>query len=771
MRELLAPGSDPFAARTAPEPFWQRGAWPAHWVTTPGLTFGVVLYRIRFSWPGGPLRLHVSADQRYELFLDGAHHGRGPERGDAGHWRFETYAEDLSAGAHELLARVWFLRDAPHAQVSVKPGFLCAAEGAAEALVTTGIAPWECRVDTIWQPRPKHMVWGTGSKVTVDVTAEPLGGTGWGPVQKLDHAVARCSGQPQNGMLWHLEPATLPPQAEAVVHAGTVCHISDVADDAPLRAADHRVTEAATWQGLLDGSGSVTIPARTRRQILVDLGVYRSAYPEVAGSGNGELEIAWAEALFSEAAGERKDQRDAWNGRWFRGVSDAFRFTGGSGAATTLWWQTGRFVRLTVTTGDAPLTLRSLAWRETGYPLVVHARFASSDARLDAALPLLERVLRRCAHETYMDCPYYEQLQYIGDTRLECLATRAMSRDHRLPEKALASFAWSLREDGLLSSRYPTWDWQNIPTFSLLWLGMVHDAWLLGDTAAVRPHLGAMRAIRERYRAAVRDDGMLGWIPGWNFMDWVPEWGSGGEAPGQLHGTSSVTTWLFAYVLTLTAELEQWAGEPALAVRDRTLAERLAQACDSCWDENRGLYRDAPAIASFSEHAQVLALLSGLVPAARAQRLLDGLTSAPDLARTTVYFSHYLFEVAGRFRRPELLFKRLEYWRALPGQGFTTVPEQPEPSRSDCHAWGAHPYYHLLATVLGIRPATPGFTSVRITPMVGPLTSVDGAWPHTLGDIAVRIAGDHGSVTLPPGLPGTLVLNGREIPVSDTYTW
>ncbi|WP_372490084.1 hypothetical protein [Chitinophaga sedimenti] len=28
------------------------------------------------------------------------------------------------------------------------------------------------------------------------------------------------------------------------------------------------------------------------------------------------------------------------------------------------------------------------------------------------------RTSRLCAYETYMDCPYYEQLQYIGDTRI-----------------------------------------------------------------------------------------------------------------------------------------------------------------------------------------------------------------------------------------------------------------------------------------------------------------------------------------------------------------
>ena len=36
-----------------------------------------------------------------------------------------------------------------------------------------------------------------------------------------------------------------------------------------------------------------------------------------------------------------------------------------------------------------------------------------------------------CAHETYMDCPYYEQMMYVGDTRLEVLTTYAISRDDR----------------------------------------------------------------------------------------------------------------------------------------------------------------------------------------------------------------------------------------------------------------------------------------------------------------------------------------------------
>jgi len=102
--------------------------------------------------------------------------------------------------------------------------------------------------------------------------------------------------------------------------------------------------------------------------------------------------------------------------------------------------------------------------------------------------------------------------------------------------------------------------------------------------------------------------------------------------------------------------------------------------------------------------------------------------------------------------------------------GLTSTPENPEPTRSDTHAWAAHPNYGLLATVLGVRPASAGFRTVRIAPALGPLHRAEGRVAHPRGDIDVKLervgdAGVHGVVTLPAGVTGTFEWAGKRLPL------
>jgi hypothetical protein len=329
-------------------------------------------------------------------------------------------------------------------------------------------------------------------------------------------------------------------------------------------------------------------------------------------------------------------------------------------------------------------------------------------------------------------------------------------------------FDWSRAADGLTKSRYPSAVPQVIPSFALWWVSMVHDyALWRDDLPSVKGWLPGVDAALAGLARYLTPRDLVGRVPGWSFFDWVPQWREG-WAPGAHEGASCLHNLLYIYALERAAELHTWFGEPELGDHWRRLSRQVRQAViDAFWDEPRGLLADDLEHTCFSEHAQVLAVLTDLLAGERRQRLVAGLLEAPDLARATIFFSHYLFEAYGVLGRADRLLERLELWMTLKDQGFKTTFEQPEPSRSDCHGWGAHPIYHYYATLLGARPSEPGFGAVRITPQPGPLTWLKGEMPHPKGAIAFDLAFEQGAargrITLPDGLTGAFCWSGVEI--------
>ena len=100
--------------------------------------------------------------------------------------------------------------------------------------------------------------------------------------------------------------------------------------------------------------------------------------------------------------------------------------------------------------------------------------------------------------------------------------------------------------------------------------------------------------------------------------------------------------------------------------------------------------------------------------------------------------------------------------------GLTTFAEEPDPTRSDCHAWSSSPNYDFFATICGITPSKPGFSAVRIAPALGELNHVVGEMPHPNGIIKVEIQKDGSSgvlatIELPSNVPGVFSWKGKEV--------
>ncbi len=758
----------------------QHGRWHAQWIRgTQAHPPVVSLFHLAITIDeAARIPLCVSGDERFEFYLNGTCIARGPERGDGSMWHYHTVTLDIPAGTHHLAALVWSLgADAAYAQMSEGHGFIVAADAPWQQLLDTGNAPWQWAALDSYTFIPPKQAWGTGHNVVFDARKHPWGWThgaavDWQPCTNVYHGEDTLVDY-ELGSHRHLQPAPLPAMRHTYRPLGSVRHIdATAANISHVVAVDpglHQQHIAGDWQALCWGNAPLTIPAHTILRVIIDCDDYVCAYPQLTLSHGRDSVIRWhwEEALSSNPADfvRHKGNRNDINGKFFNGIGDTFIADGSTHAMhQTLWWQAGRYVELCIQTADSPLTIERIGMYETGYPFTFADNFDCDDQRLTTVMPMMQRALQMCAHETYMDCPYYEQLMYVGDTRLEALATYVLTHDERLPAKAIKLFHQSRLPNNLTQSRYPSRIQQLIPPFSLWWVGMVHDlAMWRNQPAFVTSLMPGVRNVLDAFLSEKRPDGLINPPAGWNFVDWVVGW-EGGMPAGADRLPCATINWHVVYTLELVAQLERSHGQAALAAYWHDQAIALRDALDAhLWDAEQGYYREVTGLTGVSEHAQCLAILSGVAQPTHIEAMAHTLRTNPHLDRTTIYFSHYLFETYRAIGAIDLLFERMQLWFDLPEQGFKTTVEQPEPSRSDCHAWGAHPLYHYHATLVGVRPAAPGFAHVQITPQLGPLQRASCSTPHPNGTIEAAFWRDHGvmrgRVQLPPGVSGEIVLS------------
>lgn len=422
----------------------------------------------------------------------------------------------------------------------------------------------------------------------------------------------------------------------------------------------------------------------------------------------------------------------------------------------TLWWRCGRYVAVTIETADAPLTVRALGLEETRYPLETASRFECGHPGPAAFIPPAIRCMQMCAHETHMDCPFYEQQMWVGDMRVQLLVSYCMTRDDRLARKCIRMAAASRRPGEATLCRWPVRQRMVIPSFSMWFVSMVHDyALWRGDLAFVREVMPEARATLDVLLQRPHAGGLYRMPWGWNYVDWT-RWPCGAPALDPETPTA-VNNWQLVLVLRQMRDVEIWLGETELAARWDRLARALAGRLDAlCWDTDAGIYRDRPEIPEFSEHTQALAVISGHLPAGRGDSIRAHLARRADRARASLYFQFYLFEMYRELGMADDLWAALQPYFDLPAQGYRTTPEILVNPRSDCHAWSAHPYYHFFATLLGIRPVAPGFAACRVAPLPGPWGDVRGALVHPQGLIEVGVRDGRVAVTrVPPGVTVT----------------
>jgi alpha-L-rhamnosidase len=735
--------------------------WNAQWIAAPGdngISYGVFYFRKNLDLAVRPASfiVNVSADNRYKLYVNGTLVSLGPARGDTYYWNYETIdlAPYLSAGKNTVAALVWNeAQYSPAAQISVRTGFILQGNSLTEEILNTNNT-WKCIRDTGHQPVPGFFFAASkGEMVDMNQTVKGI----WTAVSYDDStwpgAAKLLDGKLKGtawGIDWALVPSTLP--AREMTYQRIFKLRSAVGMSVPPTFPEEKAP--------------VTVPAHTTVTLLLDQTFETNAYLTLNFSGGKDagISLGYAETLYDKGSnGTRKSNRNEVEGKEFVGRIDSLIPDGSKGQSfTTLNFRTYRYIRLIVQTKDEPLIIDDLYGTFTAYPFKRTAVFNTDNIEIKQILDIGWRTARLNAWETYTDCPYYEQLQYIGDTRIQAMISYYNTSDDLLARNAITQIDHSRLAEGVTKSCYPTKGTQIISPFSLWYIGMLHDYWMYrNDSDFIKNKLVGERAVLDFFSKYQQPDGSLKDTPYWTFVDWAGNLGGGVKGAD---GSAAIYDLQLLLAYQWAAEMEAKIGLQDYAnIYNQKATQLKATIQRKYWDPVKKLYADTKEKTGFSQHVNSLAILTGIVSDANMPSIVNGLLNDKSLTQCTVYFKYYLNQALVKAGLGNDYMSWLGIYRENIAIGLTTWAEYSDvnSSRSDCHAWGASPNIEFFRTVLGIDSYAPGFSKIKIEPHLGKLTAISGEMPHPNGKIAVGYTLDKGkwriNISLPRKTTGILV--------------
>ena len=747
-------------------------AQSAPWVSYPSANqtgYGVYHFRKTFDLEKIPekLNIHVSADNRYNLFVNGERVCYGPAKGDLQTYKYDVIdiAPFLKSGENLLAALVYNGGDdKPLAFLSVQTAFMLRAENEKFSFLNTG-ADWKVYknpayevisyYEMLFRERWFYGFYACGGGDEVVAEKYPWG---WENIDFEDNDWLAADPlvfdkQPP----WNLVPRNIPFMADYLVYPAKI----------------RKVTGTDISVGNWDGKFSITIPANAKAEILVDFEVLTMGYPELTvNNGTGSrIQIKYAEALYEEV--HLKAHRDSVNNLNMFGVWDIFHPDGEKRTFRPLWKRCFRYVQFNVETKNEPLEISSYILEYSGYPYPEPATFISDNAKLNEIFEMSLRTLEMCSGETYYDTPFYEQLSYGGDNRPIAAISTYNSTDDRLLREVLRLYPQSEnRETGLFKSAYPSRFDFDMGSWSMAWIQTLQDYYFMrGDSAFVAQFYDKIEGVLRFYERHLDErTGLIGTVKNQNFIDWSNTKGSL-PRPNEKREMqqSALLTLYFAHTLDCTARLYREIGLTERARYWEQMSRGIKVAVYTCCrDDEKQLFRDYSDREIFSQHTNIMAILCDLVPPPEQTELLHRILNFEGFEEmASSYFSFFLFKAMEKTGNEHLCLENMDFWYNFIDRGHTTCGETAFAShdRSDCHAWSAHPAYYLLSSVCGIKPADIGFNTVKIKPHLGKLKEVKADMPHPKGRIKIEYRqvkkGWQAHIVLPPEMSGTFEFRGE----------
>lgn len=695
--------------------------------------------------------LKVAADSRYQCWVNGRYLGQGPTPFRLPHVFCDSYdvTEWLVEGRNVIAMLGHFIGKPTHTYTVGEPGLIAEleitdADGKVEVF-GTGDA-WRVKMSEAWEPVTLPRTWATGFVEYFDARREQAG---WQELAFDDgdweKPVTRSTPE------FRFYPRITPPlgewfQAPVSVMAVATCgtespqngqpvKLTDFLDTEPLKPCDSKASPDKPW----------TVEASSKEGLAVtfDMGV------EITGQIDFEITTA-AGAVLEFYGSEQLRNGRPW--AFLKGGDYASRYITREGRQSwrVFSYNGFRYLHVVFRKRPEPIVIHRLGvWRrEAGLP--VTATFTCSDPLWNRLWEVSKQTLRIASQDIQVDCPTREQAVYWGDGVWTALWYFQLTGDigflrHMLITAEHVQEASGLLSGSLFSGLDQTRSLYDYPLIFVWGLSVYQEH--TGDSLLPRRLLPVAERVLAWYVNKIGKSGLIE-LDGAKEQEaghgvlFLDHPGLGWHVPNEpgleRRGWSAGLNLFFLQALRSYAAV---GGCPP--VDPDALAATIHR---TFWDEKRGVYADTVIEGKFSgqisQQINALAVATGVCPPDRARAVLSRILDPNDaaLCRCTPYFWIYLAQALVKSgMQAEMLKHVATRWKHMLDHDATTWWETFAGDHLDsfCHPWSSVPAPIALTEILGIKPGSPGYATVRVEPLTKLIRSASGTVKLPRGSVHV----------------------------------
>lgn len=344
-----------------------------------------------------------------------------------------------------------------------------------------------------------------------------------------------------------------------------------------------------------------------------------------------------------------------------------------------------------------------------------------------------------------VDCPHREQAQYLADSDLHAETLSYYFSSRNILIKLLRDFSDAQLDEGTFPFVFPS-NLDNprynimIPEWDLHFCTLVWKIYyLFGDKSVLEKYYPTAKRMLSYYLNTI-DQG-LGLIPKskdrWHISDWpYPTITQDGDY-------LTVQNIKVFHDLNIMSSIADILGKEEEETYYKGKAENLKKAImTNLYNPVDKYFIDAYGCKNSHQGTNVLGYQYGLVPMGDKEALLDRIVK--DGMQCKTLLSLNLFQVLFENGKGHEAYKMLDStefpgWGHMIGKGYKTIWEGFEDEDSHSHAWNAYPARLFAEYILGIKPTSPGFSTVDIKPFIpDDMDYAEGSITTVKGEIYVR---------------------------------